>query len=77
MCDLGVFLDGNDFSQEAIENGGNEYYRKQLANQMNGIISLLTSAMNIHLNILLLVEKSLTNINCLIVYPQGQKKYFP
>ena len=55
MCDLGVFLDGNDFSHDAVEKGRNEYYQKQLANQltdqMNEILSLLTSAMSIHLNI--------------------------
>ena len=54
MCNLGIFLDGNDFSQEAVEKGRNEYYQKQLANQLtnqiNEILSLLTSAMNIHLN---------------------------
>ena len=55
MCDSGVFLDGNDFSQEAVEKGRNEYYQKQLANQLttkvNEILSFLSSAMDIHLNI--------------------------
>ena len=62
MCDLGLFLDGNDFSQEAIEKGRNEYYQKQLADQLttkvNEILSLLSSAMDIHLNI---GQKSIIN----------------
>ena len=62
MCDLDVFLDGNDFSHDAIEKGRNEYFQKQLANQltnqMNEILSLLTSAMSIHLNI---GQKSIIN----------------
>ncbi len=52
---LDLFLDRNDFSYEAIQLGRNIYYQKQLANQitnqMNQILSLLSSAINIHLNI--------------------------
>ncbi|CAF4409525.1 unnamed protein product, partial [Adineta steineri] len=50
-----LFADGNDFSWKTIEKGRNTYYQKQLAttisNQMNEIISLLTSTLNIHINI--------------------------
>jgi hypothetical protein len=50
-----LFADGNDFSYETIEKGRNVYYQKQTANQINQqtneTISLLTSALNIHLNI--------------------------
>ena len=61
---LDLFADGNDFSWETIQKGRNTYYQKQLANQiinqMNEIISLLSSSLNIHLNIGqdLLVETS-------------------
>ncbi|CAF3967703.1 unnamed protein product [Adineta steineri] len=52
---LNLFSDGNDFSTETIEENRNIYYQKQLANQINSqvteIISLLTSSLNIHLNI--------------------------
>ncbi|CAF4200745.1 unnamed protein product, partial [Adineta steineri] len=52
---LNLFSDGNDFSTETIEKNRNLYYQKQLANQINsqvtGMISLLTSSLNIHLNI--------------------------
>ncbi|CAF0846743.1 unnamed protein product [Adineta steineri] len=52
---LNLFSDGNDFSTETIEKNRNLYYQKQLANQINSqvteIISLLTSSLNIHLNI--------------------------
>ncbi|CAF4232511.1 unnamed protein product, partial [Adineta steineri] len=52
---LNLFSDGNDFSTETIEKNRNIYYQKQLANQINSqvtqIISLLTSSLNIHLNI--------------------------
>lgn len=55
FLDVGVFLDGSDFSYESVRKGRNEYYQKQLASQltgqMNAILSLLSSAMNIHLNI--------------------------
>ena len=50
-----LFVDGNDFSSEAVEKGRNLYYQKQLANQItnqvNEMISKLTSTLNIHLNI--------------------------
>ncbi|CAF4156054.1 unnamed protein product, partial [Adineta steineri] len=52
---LNLFSDGNDFSTETIEKNRNIYYQKQLANQINSqvteMISLLTSSLNIHLNI--------------------------
>ncbi|CAF1360361.1 unnamed protein product, partial [Adineta steineri] len=52
---LNLFSDGNDFSTETIEKNRNIYYQKQLSNQINSqvtqIISLLTSSLNIHLNI--------------------------
>ncbi|CAF3624741.1 unnamed protein product [Adineta steineri] len=52
---LNLFSDRNDFSTETIEKNRNIYYQKQLANQINSqvtqIISLLTSSLNIHLNI--------------------------
>jgi cysteine sulfinate desulfinase/cysteine desulfurase-like protein len=54
MC-IDLFADGNDFSWETIQKGRNIYYQKQSANQItnqvNKIISLLTSTLNIHLNI--------------------------
>ncbi|CAF3897839.1 unnamed protein product [Rotaria sordida] len=50
-----LFTDENDFSWERIEKGRNIYYQKKLAKQItiqvNKIISLLTSTLNIHLNI--------------------------
>jgi hypothetical protein len=50
-----LFADGNDFSWETIQNGRNLYYQKQTADQINDqstkIISLLTSSLNIQLNI--------------------------
>ncbi|CAF1460939.1 unnamed protein product [Adineta steineri] len=52
---LNLFSDGNDFSTETIEKNRNVYYQKQVANQINSqvteMISLLTSSLNIHLNI--------------------------
>jgi hypothetical protein len=52
---IDLFADGNDFSWETISKGRNIYYQKQLANQIisqaNEIILLLTSSLNIHLNI--------------------------
>ncbi|CAF1484404.1 unnamed protein product, partial [Adineta steineri] len=52
---LNLFSDGNDFSIETIEKNRNIYYQKQLANQINSqvteMISLLTSSLNIHINI--------------------------
>jgi hypothetical protein len=50
-----LFADGNDFSWNTIEKGRNLYYQKQTADQINSqtkeTVSLLTSALNIHLNI--------------------------
>ncbi|CAF1191151.1 unnamed protein product [Adineta steineri] len=50
-----LFVDGNDFSYEAIQIGRNKYYQKQTANQITSqvtqIISLLTTALNNHINI--------------------------
>ncbi len=52
---LNLFINKNDFSKETIDKNRNIYYQKKLANQINNqvkeIISLLTSALNIHLNI--------------------------
>ncbi|CAF0785734.1 unnamed protein product [Adineta steineri] len=52
---LNLFSDGNDFSTATIEKNRNIYYQKQLANEINSqvteMISLLTSSLNIHLNI--------------------------
>ncbi len=52
---LELFNIGNDFSQETIDKNRNIYYQKKLANetmnQVNNITSLVTSALNIHLNI--------------------------
>ncbi|CAF1272127.1 unnamed protein product [Adineta ricciae] len=78
---LNLFADGNDFSWETVEKNRNLYYQKELANQildqMNTLISKITSAMNIHLTlnqnllvntseVFMLIEKrtlqSLTNI---------------
>jgi hypothetical protein len=50
-----LFADGNDFSWETIENGRNTYYQQQMANQIISQVSqtnsLITSALNVHLNI--------------------------
>ncbi len=52
---INLFANKNDFSKETIDKNRNIYYQKQLANQiihqMNQTIGLLTSALNIHLNI--------------------------
>jgi hypothetical protein len=52
---LDLFADGNDFSQETISKNRNIYYQKQTANQITiqttETISLVTNALNIHLNI--------------------------
>ncbi len=52
---IDLFADGNDFSWETIQKGRNTYYQKQAANQIinqvNELISLLTSTLNIHINI--------------------------
>ncbi len=50
-----MFADGNDFSWETIEKNRNLYYQKQTSDQISdqsrNTISLLTSILNIHLNI--------------------------
>ncbi|UJR21041.1 hypothetical protein I4U23_024141 [Adineta vaga] len=50
-----LFADGDDFSWETMQKNRNTYYQKQLANkimyQAKEIISLLSSILNIHLNI--------------------------
>ncbi|UJR18137.1 hypothetical protein I4U23_005037 [Adineta vaga] len=50
-----LFSDGNDFSRETIEKNRNLYYQKQISNeilnQINKLISLITSSLNVHLNI--------------------------
>jgi hypothetical protein len=55
LLHVDLFADGNDFSWETIEKGRNIYYQKQLANQItnqvNKILSLLTSSLNLYLNI--------------------------
>jgi hypothetical protein len=52
---IDLFTDGNDFSWETIEKGRNTYYQKKLSNEImtkaTEMISLLTSTLNIHLNI--------------------------
>jgi hypothetical protein len=52
---IDLFADGNDFSFETIEKNRNIYYQKQMANQIEAEVtktrSLITSALNIHLNI--------------------------
>ncbi len=52
---LDLFADGNDFSSATIEKGRNNYYQKKLANQIitkvTEMISLLTTTLNIHLNV--------------------------
>ena len=55
LFDEDLFVDGNDFSSDSIEKGRNLFYQKQLAaemrSRMNEILVLLSSSMNIHLNI--------------------------
>ncbi|CAF4886443.1 unnamed protein product, partial [Rotaria socialis] len=50
-----LFADGNDFSWETIEKNRNIYYQKQAANEISTeveqTISLISSALNIHLNL--------------------------
>lgn len=52
---IDLFADGDDFSWTTIQKRRNLYYQQQLANQINeqsaSTIALLTSALNIHLNI--------------------------
>jgi hypothetical protein len=55
MYFLDLFGDGNDLSWDQIQSARNTYYQKQMANQISlqttETLSLLTSALNIHLNI--------------------------
>ena len=55
LFDEDLFVDGNDISSDSIEKGRNLFYQKQLANEMrnkmNEILILLSSSLNIHLNI--------------------------
>lgn len=55
MCITDLFSNGNDFSQATIDKNRNTYYQKQAANQIETqvkqILSLVTSSLNIHLNI--------------------------
>ncbi|UJR13335.1 hypothetical protein I4U23_000353 [Adineta vaga] len=50
-----LFADDNDFSWETIQKNRNGYYQKKIANELNTkmteLISLLTSTLNLHLNI--------------------------
>ncbi|CAF4263664.1 unnamed protein product, partial [Adineta steineri] len=52
---LNLFANGNDFSWGTIQKNRNIYYQEQLANQitnqMNDLKSLLTSSLNIYLNV--------------------------
>ena len=52
---LDLFADGSDFSWQTIQNNRNSYHQQQLANQiisqMDELISLLTSSLNVHLNV--------------------------
>ncbi|CAF1470214.1 unnamed protein product [Adineta ricciae] len=54
-ANLKLFADGDDFSLETMQKNRNIYYQQQLAGQistqMTELISLLTSTLNIHLNI--------------------------
>ena len=50
-----LFADGDDFSWQTIRRGRNQYYQRQLANQIEitttRTLSLLTNALKIHLNV--------------------------
>jgi hypothetical protein len=52
---IDLFVDGNDFSYEAIQKGRNKYYQKQTADQITSQVTetilLLTTALNTHINI--------------------------
>ena len=54
-CCVDLFVDGDDLSWENIEKGRNNYYQREMANQISiqtsETLSLLTAAVNIHLNI--------------------------
>jgi hypothetical protein len=55
LIDKDFFADANDFSVETIAVGRNFYYQKkaalEISYQANQIISLITAALNIHLNL--------------------------
>ena len=50
-----LFADGDDFSWQTIQRGRNQYYQRQLANQIEittaRTLSLLTNALKVHLNV--------------------------
>ena len=85
---LDLFASDDDFSWETVANGRNRYYQRQLAqqinNQMTETISLLSSALNVHLNIgqqstmntsslfLSLETVSLQSLSKKVIYPSGQ-----
>ena len=52
---LDLFADGDDFSWQTIQRGRNQYYQRQLANQIeittSRTLSLLTNAVKVHLNV--------------------------
>jgi exosome complex RNA-binding protein Rrp4 len=54
-CHIDLFADGNDFSWETIQKGRIIYYQKKLADEITSkmlkMISLLTSTLNIHINV--------------------------
>ena len=51
----GLFADGDDFSWQTIERGRNQYYQRQLSNQIqtktSATLDLLSSALKTHLNV--------------------------
>lgn len=55
MMFLDLFADGDDFSSETIEKNRNLFFQQQLATdistEMNQASSLLTSMLNLHLNV--------------------------
>lgn len=52
---IDLFADKNDFSWETIQKNRNKYYQKQMASRVNTAVSetmsLITSALNMHMNI--------------------------
>ena len=52
---LDLFADGDDFSWQTIERGRNQYYQRQLSEQIqtkaSATLDLLSSALKIHLNV--------------------------
>ena len=51
---LDLFASGDDFSWNTIQSGRNQYYQRQLANQIQSkttaTLGLLSNALNVHLN---------------------------